>query len=46
MKVAIDAIVSLLQGLERPAHIRICMVKSLEILPDVKCEVPILRFPD
>jgi hypothetical protein len=32
MKVAINGIVSFPQGFERPAHIRICMVKSLEIV--------------
>ena len=44
-KIEIDSLVSFLQVLKWPAHIRVCMETSLKIEPDTECTSPITPLP-
>jgi hypothetical protein len=45
MKVFINSLISLLYGLKRAAHIRICVEWSSMTRPDVKLHTPIRLYP-
>jgi hypothetical protein len=46
MKIAINGIASFLYAVKWSAHLRICAEISPKINPGVKCEPPIVLFPD